>query len=86
MTLIYLALFNLTAGGIPAVRTHITVGPAQPIQRLAALLFAAIVFEKFIQTETFLKLYRILCHDGFLCDFIQFHYSGPSGSLAEPQG
>ena len=65
MTLIYLALFNLTAGSIPGVRTHIAAWTAQPIQRLAALLFAAVVFEKFMRTEAFLKLYRILLASGF---------------------
>ena len=84
VALIYAALLNLTAGGIPAVRADVSTWPAQLIQRLTALLLVAIAIEKFMQTQTFLELNRILCHAGILFIFKQFQCPRPSDSLAEP--
>jgi hypothetical protein len=86
VTLMDIALFDLATGGVAAVRADIAVWPTQSIQRLTALVFVAIAFEKFMQTQTLLELIRILCHAGILCVFRQFQYPRPSGSLAEPQG
>jgi len=62
VTLIYLAAFNLAVGRVSALRTNESIGPTQVVQRRIALLFAAIAFHEFRQTETFLELDRILRH------------------------
>ena len=41
---------------------------------------------KRLKTETLLELNRISRHGDFLRIFRQFHYYGPSGSVAEPLG
>ena len=84
VALVYAALLNLTASGIPAVRSDVSTWPAQSIQRLTALLLVAIAIEKFMQTQTFLELNRILCHADILFIFKQFQCPRPSDSLAEP--
>ena len=47
---------EMAAAAVPAVRALEAVRPAPFEERAEALLFGAAVFEKFVQTEVFLKL------------------------------
>jgi len=85
MTLVYLAAFKFTASGIAAGRTNEPIGPAQLIQSLLTLGFIAILFEKLVQSEAFLKLNHIFRHDGKPPVFSGFHYANLTGSIAEPR-
>ncbi len=75
----YVALFYPTTGSVYVVLTYIDSVSVQSVQRLAELLLATIVFEKFFQTDTYLELNRIPCHIGSLCIFRQFQYSRSIG-------
>ncbi|WP_419591068.1 hypothetical protein [Thiolapillus sp.] len=58
-------------------------------QQLRKLLFCTILFEKFRQTETFLKLDDILCHVRHLTKTLilcMFYYSPISVCVAEYRG
>lgn len=58
--------------------------PTVLVQRLFTLVFGVVFFEKFMQTQTSLKLYRILRHVGKPPVFSRFHYANATGSIAEP--
>ena len=86
VALVYLAALEFTTRCVAALWTDIPGWPAKSIQRLAALSISTILFEKFVQTETFLKLYGVLWHDGNPRVFSRFHYANTTGSIAEPSG
>ncbi len=83
VALVYLAAFQFTASGIATDRTNKSTGPAQLIQRLLALGFSAVLFEKFVQSETFLKLDNFTRHDGKPSVFSGIHCANLTGSIAE---
>ena len=84
MALVDLTAMQRTAGGVAAMRANETAGPAQTIQRLLALCFAAILRQEVLEAEAPLELDRVFRHLDFPRVFRQFHYSGLTGSRAEP--
>jgi len=85
VALVYLAGLECTAGRVTALRTDKTVRPAELVQRLFALCFAAVHFQEFVQSQTFWKLYGVLLHNGKPPVFSRFHYVEFAGSIAEPR-
>lgn len=79
MALVYLTALEFTACCVAALWTNITGRPSKLIQRLAALSISTILFEKFVQTETFLKLDGIFWHDGYPSAFNRFHNADTRG-------
>ncbi len=62
IALLQLATGELTAPLVAAVRAAKSIRPSAGIQRIETLLFAAVLAQKFTQTETLLKLHLIARH------------------------
>ena len=66
MALVNLSAPDLAACAVTASWALKALGPSHPEQSLPALVFCAILREKFRQTESFLKLNRALGHGALL--------------------
>ncbi len=89
MTLIDLTTLDLAIGLVTTLGANKSIWPPQMKQRRVTLLFCTILFEKFRQTETFLKLDDILCHVRHLTKTLilcMFCYSPISVCVAEYRG
>ena len=62
VALIELAAFQLTVACLAAFGANKAVRPAQEKQCLTTLLLGAVLVHKFMQSEAFLELHRILAH------------------------
>ena len=89
MTLIDLTTLDLAIGLVATLGANKSIWPPQMKQRRVTLFFRTILFEKFRQTEAFLKLDDILCHARYPTKILilcMFYYRPISISVAEYHG
>jgi len=63
VALLQLAVGQLAALIVAALRAPKSIRPSPPIQRIETFLFTAVLVKKFTQTDTFLKLYLVARDD-----------------------
>lgn len=67
VALLQLAVGELAAPVMAAVRAPEAVWPAPLVERLETLVLGAVLFDEIAQTEAFLELYLVASHGGFPC-------------------